>query len=83
MYFVYILQCKDNSLYTGIAKDIEKRLKEHSDGSGSKYTRARLPLKLVYSEKVDNRSKALKREIGIKRMSRKAKEALIHDTKKE
>jgi len=77
MYFVYILRCKDSSLYTGIAKDIEKRLKEHSDGSGSKYVRSRLSVKLVYSEKFDSKSSALKREAEIKKMSKADKEKLI------
>lgn len=76
MYTVYILLCSDNSLYTGIAKNLENRLKTHKSGKGSKYVRARLPFKLVYSEKCTNRSEASKRESEIKRWDRSKK---IHE----
>lgn len=74
---VYMLQCRDRSLYTGIAKDMERRLAEHQDGSGAKYTRARRPLKLVYTERCETRSAALKREITIKALGRAQKLALV------
>lgn len=78
MYTVYIIQCADNSLYTGIARDLEKRLTDHKIGKGSKYVRARLPLNLVHAESHPNRSIASKREIQIKNMTRKEKIKLIN-----
>lgn len=77
MYYVYILLCQDQSLYTGIARDPKKRLEEHRAGKGAKYTRARHPVKIVYSERKRNRSFALKREAAIKRLSRAEKLLLI------
>jgi predicted GIY-YIG superfamily endonuclease len=76
-WFVYILRCADGSLYTGIAKDVDRRLEQHNAGTASRYTRSRLPVTLEYQEKQPNQSLALKRELAIKAMSRKAKEALI------
>lgn len=77
-YFVYILECNDGSLYTGITKDIEKRVNEHnSSQKGAKYTKARRPVKLVYSESSESRSSASKREYEIKKLSRKNKLLLI------
>lgn len=75
--FVYILRCKDDTLYTGWTNHLENRLKKHQRGLASKYTRARLPVVLVYYEEHSNRSSAMKREIAIKNMSRKEKENLI------
>lgn len=66
MYYVYILLCSDNSLYTGITKDLDRRMEAHRDGDGSKYVFSRLPFKLIYSEKSGNRSEATKRELEIK-----------------
>jgi len=74
---VYILCCADNSLYTGVATDIDARLAVHNAGKGAKYTRGRLPVKLVYREAVRGRSAALKREHAIKRLPRTAKRRLI------
>jgi putative endonuclease len=65
-WYVYILECSDKSLYTGITNNIEKRIKTHNAGKGSKSLLGKLPVKLVYSEKADNRSEALKREAVIK-----------------
>ncbi|MBP7700484.1 GIY-YIG nuclease family protein [Candidatus Woesebacteria bacterium] len=79
-WFVYILKCGDNSLYTGSTTDLEKRLAKHSSGLGAKYTRSHLPVKLVYFEKLSSKSLAFKREAEIKRLSRKEK-LLILDTK--
>jgi len=69
-YFLYILLCSDNSLYTGITPDIEKRLQVHASRKGSKYVKSRMPFKLIYQEKFRNKSDALKREMEIKGWSR-------------
>lgn len=74
---VYMLRCDDGSLYTGIAKNVERRFKQHNSGTASRYTRSRLPVKLVYQEHPTTKSEALKRELVIKAMSRTAKHALI------
>ncbi len=74
MYYVYIVKCSDDSLYTGITTDIKRRIKEHnSSDKGAKYTRGRRPVVLIYSEKHKNRSQATKAEIDIKKMSREEK----------
>jgi len=70
MHYIYILKCSDNSLYTGYTNDIDKRVKTHNLGKGSKYVRSRLPAILVYSEKFDNKIIAMKREYEIKTWSR-------------
>jgi putative endonuclease len=70
MYYVYILECKDGSLYTGITTDVDRRFEEHKKGIGSNYTRARGSKKIVYKEKHKDRSSASKREAEIKKMSR-------------
>ena len=72
-----MLECSDNSIYTGITNNLEKRLKTHQSGNGAKYLRGRLPIKLVYKENFINRSEATKREIYIKKMSKKEKKKLI------
>lgn len=77
MYFLYILKCSDNTLYTGITTDVARRFAEHVKGTGGKYTRARKPKKVVYTEKHLNRSTASKREAEIKKMTRKQKLTLI------
>jgi putative endonuclease len=77
MYFVYILRCRDKSLYTGITTDVRRRFAEHREGRGARYTRARGAVKVVYTEKYRNRSLASKREAEIKRMARSEKLALI------
>lgn len=74
---VYILECKDGTLYTGITTDVGKRFAAHSSGKGAKYTRGRRPLELVYREECGDHSAALKREAEIKKLSRKEKEKLI------
>lgn len=77
-YFVYIAQCSDNSLYTGIATDVKRRIAEHnSSDKAAKYTRARQPITLVYVEKCTSKSDALKREYAIKKLPRSAKLALL------
>lgn len=76
---VYILECKDKTLYTGITNNLEKRLEHHNTGSeGAKYTRARRPVKCVYQEEQQNRSEATKREMDIKKLSRLEKLKLIN-----
>lgn len=77
MHFVYILRCRDGSLYTGYTNDVYKRLKTHNSGKGAKYTRARLPVNLVYYKRVDNKSFGLKLESRIKKLTKKEKEALV------
>ncbi|MEA3370344.1 MAG: GIY-YIG nuclease family protein [Campylobacterota bacterium] len=78
-YFVYILECSDKTLYTGIATDVERRLDEHNNSQkGAKYTKVRRPVELVYSEESENRSSASKREHEIKKLSRKQKLELIN-----
>lgn len=76
VYWVYILECSDGSLYTGIAVDVEKRIQVHNLGKGAKYTRARTPVKLIYKEKVGDRSVATKRELEIKKLSHLEKRKL-------
>lgn len=77
-WFVYILRCADDTLYTGITTDLERRLHEHNHETlGARYTRARRPLILVYSEQAQNRSAASKREYAIKKLSRQQKEKLL------
>lgn len=77
MYFVYLLKCKDGSIYTGITTDLERRLQEHKDGKGGNYTRAHKPDKIVYTEEFSNRSEASKREAEIKKWSRGEKLNLV------
>ena len=76
-WYLYILRCGDNTLYTGITTDVEKRLEAHRSGRGAKYTRGRAPLELVYRETCGSHSDALKREAEIKKLSRQAKEQLV------
>jgi len=78
-YFIYILKCSDDTLYTGITTDIERRVFEHnSSPKGAKYTKLRRPVELVYSEESEDRSSASKREYAIKQLSRKEKLELIN-----
>ncbi|NCB41580.1 MAG: GIY-YIG nuclease family protein [Clostridia bacterium] len=78
-YWVYILCCKDNSLYTGITDHLERRMELHNSGKGAKYTRGRAPLILLHKEECPDRSKALKREAEIKKMTRAQKLSLIQN----
>ena len=79
MWYLYILRCKDDSLYTGITTDVEKRLEAHRAGKGAKYTRGRGPLELVYKEECGDHSEALRREAEIKRLPREEKLKLIQN----
>lgn len=74
---LYILRCRDGSLYTGITTDVQKRLAAHNAGKGAKYTRGRGPLELVYEDECGDHSAALKRELEIKAMPREEKMKLI------
>jgi len=74
---LYILRCRDGSLYTGITTDVEKRLEAHRSGKGAKYTRGRAPLELVYREVCGSHSDALKRELAVKALTREQKRELI------
>lgn len=74
--FVYLVRCRDGSLYCGWTTDVEARVAAHNAGTGARYTRARGPVELAWSEECADRSAALRREAAIKRLSRKAKVAL-------
>lgn len=76
-WYVYILRCGDDTLYTGITTNVEKRLEAHRSGKGAKYTRGRGPLELVYQEACESHSQALKREIQVKKLSREEKMRLL------
>lgn len=77
MYYVYVVECKDGSLYTGWTMDIETRLAKHNQGKGAKYTRSRYPVVLKYSEVLESKSEAMCREWAIKKLSREEKTKLI------
>ena len=74
---VYMLQCADNSLYTGITMDLARRLEEHAKGKGAKYTKHRGPLTVVFTERQETKGQALQREAAIKSMKKKEKLSLI------
>jgi len=74
---IYIIKCKDETLYTGITNDLERRIKAHNSGNGCRFTKYRAPVELVHTEKVRSKSLALKREVAIKRLPRSKKLALI------
>jgi predicted GIY-YIG superfamily endonuclease len=76
-WFVYLLRCADGTLYTGITKDLARRTRQHNDGTASRYTRSRRPVKLVYHESPCSQSLALKREAAIKKLTRKQKLGMI------
>jgi len=78
-WYVYLLICSDNSLYCGITNDLRKRMSTHAQGKGAKYTRGRLPVQLIYTEKVKSKSAALKREFQIKALPRRQKCNLIKE----
>jgi putative endonuclease len=81
--YCYILECADGTYYTGWTTDPDRRVKTHNAGRGARYTRARLPVKLVYLEEQADRKSALKREIQIKQMNRARKTKLIKGKKEE
>ncbi|MBM3251738.1 MAG: GIY-YIG nuclease family protein [Candidatus Omnitrophica bacterium] len=77
MWYIYILRCNDGSFYTGISSDIQKGLLVHNRGKGSKYTRSKRPVELIYAEETDTKSQAKKRELEVKALSRENKKKLI------
>ena len=77
MNYTYILKCSDNTLYTGWTNNLEKRIKDHNDGKGAKYTKPRLPVELVYYEEFETKEEAMKREYAIKQLSRSQKMLLM------
>ncbi len=77
-YFVYMVRCSDDTLYTGIATDVQRRLEEHNNSpKGAKYTRVRRPVELVYTQELEDRSSACKREYEIKQLKREEKLRLL------
>ena len=81
-WFLYMLRCKDNTFYTGITTNLERRLTQHNDGIASRYTRSRKPVVMVYNENCDDRSSALKRESAVKKLTRTEKELMVKKTKR-
>jgi putative endonuclease len=77
MYYLYIVQCRDNTLYTGTARDLNARIEKHNSGKLARYTRDRCPVKLVYSEALESKGEALRREHEIKKLPRFRKLMLI------
>jgi putative endonuclease len=75
-WFVYMLRCVDNSLYTGITNNLEKRLKAHNEGKGAKYTRGRGPVVMVYQKECESQSDALKQELAMKKLTTEQKRRL-------
>ena len=82
MNYTYILECKDGTYYTGWTNNLEKRLKDHNDGKGAKYTKARLPVSLIYYEEYETKEEAMRREYAIKQMTRSEKSKLISEYRK-
>lgn len=82
MFYIYMVRCKDGSLYTGFTNDVESRIRTHNEGKGAKYTRGRLPVTLVYMESFTDKSQAMKREYEIKQYPRSMKVDLIKNWKK-
>ncbi len=76
-FYVYLLECSDNSFYCGYTSDLDARLETHNKGLGGKYTRARRPVRLVYFEEFKTKSDAMKREYSLKQLNRKEKEEII------
>ena len=81
-WYLYILRCQGDTFYTGVTKDLKRRLKMHKNGKASKYTRARRPVAMIYSENCASRTSALVRECKVKALSRKEKEQLISGKKR-
>lgn len=75
-WFVYIVRCRDGSLYTGATNDLDKRVRAHNDGKGARYTRSRRPVELVFSRRARDKSSALRQEYRLKQLTRAEKLAL-------
>lgn len=82
-HWVYVVECADGTLYTGYTTDVERRVAEHNDGEGAKYTRGRGPVDLVHVEAYDSQSEALQREHVVKKLRRPAKERLVESGEEE
>ncbi|MBL7132031.1 MAG: GIY-YIG nuclease family protein, partial [Candidatus Omnitrophica bacterium] len=82
-WFVYILECSDGSLYTGVTNNLERRLRDHNSGNGGKYTRSRTPVNLVYKKECIDNIEALKREAKIKHLTRSEKMVLLRNYEKK
>lgn len=80
-WYVYLLRCSDGSLYCGVTTDPDRRVQEHNEAIGCKYTRSRLPVRLVWSSQTESKSQAFMEEYRIKRLSKTAKEKLVADGK--
>lgn len=78
-WFLYILKCGDGTLYTGVTLDLDRRVAQHNNGTASRYTRSRLPVRVIHQERCKDRSSALKKEYAMKQLSRTEKEEYIRD----
>lgn len=76
-HWVYVVECSDGTYYTGYTTDVERRLREHNDGTGAKYTQGRAPVTLLHTEQFETQSAAMRREYEIKQLTRSQKERLI------
>lgn len=76
-HYVYVIECSDGSLYTGYTTDLDRRVQEHNEGTGAKYTRGRTPVSVQYTESFESKSAAMSREYEIKQLSRSQKESLV------
>lgn len=79
MHYVYIVKCADGTYYTGYTNDLNRRIEQHNQGEGAKYTKGRRPVELVYSQEFNSKSKAMKREYKIKQLTRQKKIELINE----
>ena len=77
LWFIYVLRCADDSLYTGITNNLDRRVAQHNAGKAARYTRGRLPVTLVHTEQAETRGEALKRELAIKSLPRESKKLLV------
>lgn len=78
-HYVYVVKCSDSTFYTGYTTDVQRRVAEHNDGTGAKYTRGRRPVQLVHVESFQDQSSAMQREYAIKQLHRAEKEALVQE----
>lgn len=83
MHYTYMVECGDGSLYTGYTTDVNRRTKEHNTGKGAKYTRSRLPVKLVYYETYETKTLAMRREYELKQLTREEKLKLVEEFQRE
>ena len=81
--YMYVVECRDSSYYTGYTTDVKKRIAVHNSGKGAKYTRARLPVKLIYVEGFDSKEEAMSAEVLLKRKKRPQKERLLSDNQEK